>query len=495
MTGTLVVIKDVDQPNQSEFDLTNELALGQIITGITVVSIAPITSPALTVTASNLGSSIVLLGQGGVSNVTYSVRLHVTCTSPVETKAYTAAVFVQDSSYVSFRTKSPLAFKRILDQIDIGEAAVGSGVFVLPAGTDFTNSVVNWSLIDNEGTVYSQGNAYDYNVIHTSLASRLEAYGLINVPSNVAPTAQGHSYQVRWELLGIGSQPVYALEGIKVLGETTTPQGTNEAIEMQGDPAKLMLVLPEPVEQVSLSVYYRNDRKLGPVSAPLQSQSNDGNVYGVTINTATLLPSLESYSTIWGYRNSVSTGDVAVQREAGRLFIVTPSLLQAIEDMRIRVMKARTTLLHMDDVLFSPYTLLSWLRRGMDYFNGAGGYFTRFTMTNATGAVREYWLAFSEAAALEAQALGEAEKAFDFQGQAISLSRDVSEAYRTAAENIYNRYGNDLRLLKQNLARQGISGGDGDVENAGRGTAAKVGVLLTPISRYPRYGTGVVWGR
>ena len=186
MSNTLVVIKAADTPSQTSFDMAGELVAGQTISSVSLVSIAPITSPALTATVGVIGSEITLLCSGGAADVTYSVRLNLVCTTPSATKAYTAAVFVQDSSYVSFRTKSSFAFKRILDQIDVGEAAVGSGVFTLPAGTDFTNAIVNWSLLDNEGVTYSRGNAYDYTVTHSSLQARLS--GTVGVARHIDAT-------------------------------------------------------------------------------------------------------------------------------------------------------------------------------------------------------------------------------------------------------------------------------------------------------------------
>ncbi|MEK9322795.1 hypothetical protein, partial [Escherichia coli] len=60
----------------------------------------------------------------------------------------------------------------------------------------------------------------------------------------------------------------------------------------------------------------------------------------------------------------------------------------------------------------------------MDAFNGAYGQFTSFTMTNARGPIREYWLLYAELAAIQSQYLAEGEKAFNYQGAAISLEVD-----------------------------------------------------------------------
>lgn len=487
MNPTFVILKAADKPSQTEFNLASYLVSGQTISAVAIAVLGPVTSPVLTASATYIGTAVTVLCSGGQATITYNVRLTVTTATPTETKLFTLATSVRDSEYVSFQTKNPLAFKRLIDEIDVGESAVGSGTFMLKSGTNLSAARVLWSLMDSEGVVYSKGNAYDYVVTNTSLAARLVAYALVNVPSDTPPTSAEHSFMVRWELEGIAAEPIYSFEGVRLLGATTTPQGVGDVIEMRGDPATVSITLPELFESVALEIYNRNTKIAGPTNVPLLERTNDGHYYAVTVDTSGMPASIEAYSTIWSYRNGNSTGEIGTNREVGRLFIVSPTMLAAVEDVRSMVMKARATLLGFPDVLFTTHTILGWLRRGRDYFNGAGGFITTFNMSAASGAIREFWLGYTEVAMLQAHALAEAEKAFDFQGQAISLSRDVTQAYQSAADTLYQRLNENVRMLKQSLARKGVQGGDGDVENIRTGQKAVVGIMLTPITRYPRF--------
>jgi hypothetical protein len=159
------------------------------------------------------------------------------------------------------------------------------------------------------------------------------------------------------------------------------------------------------------------------------------------------------------------------------------SVLNAIEDCRMQVMKARSTLLGFDDAIFDTATIVSWLRRGRDYFNGAGGVFTLFDMTDATGPIRELWLRCSELSMLRAQSLAEGEKAFNFQGQAISLDVDKTQYYDKLADALESQLNNDIAPLKKALKLMGISSGTGNVNSASyTGNRARVGISISPAS-------------
>jgi hypothetical protein len=139
-------------------------------------------------------------------------------------------------------------------------------------------------------------------------------------------------------------------------------------------------------------------------------------------------------------------------------------------------------------MVFDTQTLISFLRRGKDTFNGAGGYVTAFDMTDATGGVRDFWLGYSEVAMLEAQALAEGEKAFDFQGDAIQLSVDRTQYYNQAADNLRSRLENGVRQYKANLQLKGVSGGSGNVDGATLGRNKPfVGITVHPASQFGRY--------
>ena len=183
-------------------------------------------------------------------------------------------------------------------------------------------------------------------------------------------------------------------------------------------------------------------------------------------------------------------------RQTTELFIVNPTILGAVEDCRRMVMKARTTQFGFDDMLFDVGTLLGWLRRGRDLFNAASGIMTEFTMTAATGGVREYWLRYSEVSMLLAHALAEGEKAFNFSGQAISLDVDKAAVYQQLADALQSRLDQEIKPFKQNLLKKGAVAGDGNINGvAGSFTStSRLGISVHPASQIGRpWLGGVRW--
>jgi hypothetical protein len=108
-------------------------------------------------------------------------------------------------------------------------------------------------------------------------------------------------------------------------------------------------------------------------------------------------------------------------------------------------------------------------------------------MVNATGGIREYWLRYAEVAMLQAHALAEGEKAFNFSGQAISLDVDKSQYYQTLADNLLQQINEDIRPFKQNLLKKGAVAGDGNmagVANGGLGASSRLGLSIHPASQW-----------
>ena len=134
-----------------------------------------------------------------------------------------------------------------------------------------------------------------------------------------------------------------------------------------------------------------------------------------------------------------------------------------------------------------------WLRRARDAFNGAPGGFTSFTMLNAKGSIREYWLMYAELGAIEAQYMAEGEKAFNFSGAAISLDIDRTGFLDSAASKIQSRIDNEIKPFRQNLIIKGNVAGDGsaDPSRLRAGALGSVGITITPASPWGPYHQGL----
>jgi hypothetical protein len=162
------------------------------------------------------------------------------------------------------------------------------------------------------------------------------------------------------------------------------PVGTSDSIEIQGDRATLSLVTEQLHQNYAIELYAGNTLL---ASMPLSNPERVAPGYFIagTLDTSELKAALVPYQVLWKFYNSPNT----IYRESAALWIVNPSIIQAIEDVKSKVNKARQTLYGTPDSQFSSTEILKWLRRGMDMFNNAYGVLTAFDMTNALGGVRE----------------------------------------------------------------------------------------------------------
>lgn len=484
----LIFVKDLHAAVLT-MDLSSTLGVGETIVSASVIQTSPVTSPPITVTVDSVGSSgFVFTADGGAENVTYGVAIDVV--TNLRTFTSRAAILVRTDLNVPYATRNPYAYEALVGTISAGDAALGKAFFVLPADIDATSGYVTWDIIDTMGRVYATGNAYSYLVTTDAFNSTIEASAVVNVPSSTPPTLDAQAYILRWRLTNVGTSDYYASESLRVESLATVPLGPESIVELAGDAVQLGLVLENPYPNVYVSVFSGNTQVVSPTQVHTKDRVSSGWYYRAGLDASHLRASLDPYLVNWKYHGASL---VPAYRQQAHAFLVNPMILSAIEDVQSRIMRARTQLMGQSDMLFDPVTVMTWLRRGRDMFNAAYGLITSFTMVAATGGVREFWLAYSEIEALRAQYLAEGEKAFDFQGQAISLNVDRTQYYQGMADAIQQGLSDSVRDYKKNLQIKGITSGDGDVANAvaGYGSMGCVGVGWNALS--PGYSGG--WSR
>jgi hypothetical protein len=338
--------------------------------------------------------------------------------------------------------------------------------------------------MDSDGTVYSTGNAYEYRIISTGISNTVSAKCVVNVPENIPPSIDS-PYQIRYTCY-VQDKVAYAYENVKVTGFPDMQIGAQDSIEMQGDIATLSVVTEKLFKNYTLEIWAGNTM-MASMSAGNAEKVSQGYFVAGSVDTSQLPVSLIPYKVIWKFWN------VPAQtfREAASLHIVNATIIQAIEDVKSKVNKARQTLYGTPDSQFPSTEIMKWLRRGMDAFNGAYGVLTAFNMTNALGGIREYWLLYAEKMALDAQYLLEGEKAFNFSGAAISLDVDRTGFLDSMSGKIQGILDNEVKPFKQNLVIKGYSkgdgsgmNGDGDFSKSAKGALGAVGILITPASLY-----------
>ena len=464
-----------------------ELTAGETVTSVSVGTVTPVdtSSPTLTVTS---GSAIPVQFKitGGSTGVTYGWPL--TFVTNLRTFVLTVATNVLSDSFDPYPNADPNSYQDMVGDIQAGKTALAVTAIPLPPSFNPAGGYVLWDILDQLGTVYASGNAFDFKILANGVTNTVVARSLVNVPSSIPPSPDA-PYQLRYTLK-VGQQLIYQFEAITVTGLVDVQLGAIDTIEMQGDPATVTLATK------NLFANYVMELRQGGVLLASLAVTNaekiaSGYCVSATIDTTALPPSLIPYQINWKMWN------VPAQtfRETAALWIVTDSIIQAIEDVKSKVNKARTTLYGTPDSQFPSTEIMKWLRRGMDYFNGFQGQFSNFTMTNAMGAVREYWLLCAEKSALEAQYLMEGEKAFNFAGANISLDVDRTQYLDNMASKIQGILDSDLKPLKVNLIIKGNQNGDGSGPNGNgnfgalqRGAMGAVGITITPASIYGGYG-------
>lgn len=253
-----------------------------------------------------------------------------------------------------------------------------------------------------------------------------------------------------------------------------------------GDTATLSLVTEQLYKEYAIELYAGNNL-LASMTVPNPDRVSSGYFVAGSFDTSALTPSIVPYSVMWKFSNSPNQ----VFRESAALWIINPSIAQAIEDVKSKINKARQTLFGTPDSQYPSTEVMKWLRRGMDAFNNAYGVFTSFTMTNALGGVREFWLLCAEKAALEAQYGMEGEKSFNFSGAAISLDVDRTQYLDAMIGKIQTDLDAQLKPFKQNLIIKGNTAGDGSGPNGDGNFGAlqpsamgSVAIAITPASIY-----------
>jgi hypothetical protein len=356
---------------------------------------------------------------GGTAGMTYGAPVTVTTNQRIFT--FTVAVTCTSADFNPYQNQDPNSYQDLVGEIAAGKSALSTVIFQFAPDFDPSGGYVMWDILDDSGVVHASGNAYEYTIRSTGIANVVTARCVISVPSSIPPTVD-NPYQLRYTLR-VGDGVAYNSENIRVYGMVDVQLGTTDSIEIQGDKATVSLVTEQVFQNYVIELYAGNNIM---ASMPIGNPERIANGYFIaaTVDTSQFSASLIPYSVMWKFYNNTNQ----VFRESAALWIVNPSIIQAIEDVKSKINKARQTLFGTPDSQYPSTEVLKWLRRGMDSFNNAYGVFTSFNMTNAMGGVREFWLLCAEKAALEAQYGLEAEKAFNFSGAAISLDVDRTGA-------------------------------------------------------------------
>ena len=485
-TNVIYLSKSPSETFQDSLDMTVQLQLDEAVSSVVV----GLTTPAdITLNCINFTTNQIFFQiTGGTEGVTYGIRVDVTTTYG-RVLPVTLAIQVSSQLPYEYQISNQQGIQTLVDQIIAGESAVGNGLFSLPIGYNPSGGYITWELIDSDGITFATGNAFELVITNTNASVRVEGRAIITVPSDVPVNNLDIRYQVRWTLNLPDSSTIITNENIKVLGRTSTPQGVEDSVEMQGDVATLSIVVPQLFEHVGVELYQQSGsyQWISYQEATDRHRVPDGYQCTVRIDTSQIPTALEPYIVVWKYWNESNPN--LVYRESGRLFVLNPSILSATDDLRSMINRSKATIAHQQDMLFTIPALLVFLRQGRDSFNGAYGVLTQFRMSDATSAIRQYWLYFAAIDALRSQFLAEGEKAFNFSGQAITLDMDRTSYYESAASAIQSRMDNECKPFKLALLKKGIVEGTGNLDYIGlrHGAIGSIGIGVSAATNFGRF--------
>lgn len=422
---------------------------------------------------------------GGDIGLDYACPIHVQTNEGLQICLVAVSVSDAVADLVDYATVVPEAYTDLVGQIDPGQTAIGTGIFSFGTDVDPTGGAISWELLDRDGRIWSAGSAYSYSVQSSGFSVTAIGQALVTVPSDLPPSLEGQGYQLRWTLEVDGVR-YYSFEQLQVTGQLTVPLGAEPCTELVGVTARPQLVTSKLWSTVLLEVW-DDQQKIGSsvIAAPglpyQPLKNSSGWTYTAAIDTSQLVMNyMKPWTLIWRFWDAEDNQ----MSESTELWVINPVVAQAVSDMRQKINKARTTIYGAPDLLFPVSTILTWLRRAADSFNTWAGVLTYITFTNPSGPIREYWLMIAELLALESQYLAEGEKAFDFQGAAISLSVDKTQYLDSMASKIQSRLDNELKPFKINLIYKGNEKGDGsgDPSRLQRGAMGSVGISIHPAT-------------
>lgn len=460
------------------------LNTGEEITALTFGPVNPtsVDAPSIII-SSALMNPVTLEITGGATGVTYGWPLQVTTNQRIF--VVMVALTVVSDALAPYLSADPNSYQDLIGELQAGQAALGTAMFQLPGTSDPSQGYVTWDLLDGESTIYASGNAYSYTIRSTPNGSVVIAKAVISVPSNI-PQSLNEGYQLRYTLTLQDGGVAYSYENIRVTGFPEMALGTGDSLEMAGDAATMQLVTERLYPNYVVELY-KDGSVLASMPVGDPTRVSSGYFVAAVLDTSQLPVQVEPYQVVWKYW----THSAQIMRESAALWLVNDSIISAIEDVKSKINKARQTLYGTPDSQYPATEIMKWLRRGRDMFNGAYGQFTNFSMTNAKGVVREFWLLCAEKAALESQYMLEGEKAFQYQGANISLDVDRTSALDGMISKIQQQLDAELKPIKQNLIIKGHTSGtgagpnnDGNFSAAGRGATGAVGITLTPASIY-----------
>lgn len=366
-----------------------------------------------------------------------------------------------------------------------GESVFARANFLIPNSLDASAGTISYEILDADGIVFTFGVGNNYNVLPgTTGDTAVVADANIAIPTDIPTSTVGTKYLLRWLLEIPGEKDQYLSETFLVLPNTQTAvNGPEDVVALYNDEITIQITLPRLYQFVKFEIYKGNNvvkilADTDNMAAPEASQNGYTYRAAVTGTFVGAQPQLVPFTVNWKYYD----GTKSPNRDSSKLFLVTPTIIDAAKDVQGSINKAYINMGITPDATFTMSEILGYLRQGADNFN-AVQVLTYFTMTDATGAVRSCWINYSKVVGLQAQQLAEGNKAFNFGSQAVTLDVDKTQYFESLASTIQGNLDAQVPNIKHALVKYGLSGGSGNINAGARaGHIGAIGISVHPAS-------------
>ena len=112
---------------------------------------------------------LVMEVSGGVPNTTYSIKFKVSYSEGE--KIIDVVILVCDDEFDPLFSTAPDAFMDLIGTMRAGESTVSTVIFNVPADVDVKDGFITWELVNNQGDIISNGNAFSYDWTNNAFAT------------------------------------------------------------------------------------------------------------------------------------------------------------------------------------------------------------------------------------------------------------------------------------------------------------------------------------
>lgn len=348
--------------------------------------------------------------------------------------------------------------KPITTQLAAGSSWDARAQFLVNPDVSIDDIQISFELIDANGVAYLNGPAESVSEVPMSAAlKKYVAEANISIPDNLDTEK---SYYLRWVLERPDGQDTDTQE-LYIVARFPEFIGAHDTVELYSKPFELHATLPVSGRDEDVNVFiFRQNTEVFAAAADANEEStgNLGYNYKKVIDTETatgITPQLSAYFVVWKYKENNNNYE-----ESARLYVITPSIGIAANELH-QYLNRLAKQKRLPEMKMSTADILYFLDMGANAFNASGSRLTDFTMTNAQGIIKHWWMLYSKIQALNTLYLEEGFKAFDFQGQAIQLSVDQTQYLQSQADALQGQADAQIDTLKKALAVRDALGGDG----------------------------------